>query len=433
MSRAHENAHPWLALVAVAAALATGCTNDPGSVEEADTDTDTNDGSEGDDSGGTGEPSATEMAVASLATTQCSFIDSCACDNEVAQGDVESCEDAMTLKWQDRLDVGLSRELTLDMACLDSTLARMQAQECRWPVSSIGHVCESFCAVYHGDLPLGSACTAHDAQVSDCAQGLACVGGSCAEPCNVLTGLQIGDTCRNEEFGQPFDDCASGLSCDWDTAACFQAARVGESCQNTQCADELFCDWQSDQCRAPATEGQTCNEFPCADPLFCDWDANVCRSRAKIGESCLGVPCEEDSSCGPADLCIARPGIGESCQSGPCAEGVLCDWNTERCVAPPQADSPCLFGQCADETWCDFSNPDNPDGMCRGLVAYGEACSGHSQCDSNYCPAGFCLDRPKLGEDCSGTLVCGKGLVCDGATCIATRTRGPAACVYEGW
>ena len=63
----------------------------------------------------------------------------------------------------------------------------------------------------------------------------------------------------------------------------------------------------------------------------------------------------------------------------------------------------------------------------------GLACTGHSQCDTKYCPRGYCEPRPLLGEDCSQVGICAKGLVCDGLACVETDTRGPAECVYQGW
>lgn len=411
------------------AALSLGACSDSPALGGGDSDTEG--GDDGDDGVATeGEPSELELKLETLTQMQCGFVESCACSN-IEAGD--ACQDTLTSRWDLRLDAGLARGLTLDNACLDATLARIEAQQCRWPESSLGHVCEVFCAVYHGDVPLGSPCTAHDAQVSDCAQGLVCSDGACTDPCDALTGLPEGETCRGTDFGDQFEDCARGNLCDWETANCIAGASVGESCLNVQCGDGLFCDWENDQCRTYGIEGESCNETPCADDLFCDWDVNRCRSRAQLGENCDSVPCESGLSCSNNNVCMALPVVGQACPQGQCAEEALCDWNIEQCVAAPTVGEACLFGQCSDALWCDFSNVDQPDGQCQAPVAYGEACSGHRQCETGYCPAGYCLDKPDFGEDCSATQVCGKGMVCNGSTCVTTTTRGPAACVYEAW
>lgn len=388
-------------------------------------------GDEGDTEGDTEGEGSTEQLIADIATTQCSFIDGCGCVNREGG---QACEDEVTATWEARLADGAARGLTFDASCMDQTLARMGLQECRFNESSIGHVCNSFCAVYSGTQALGAACTSSDPQVSDCAQGLVCWGGACEEPCNVLTGMPEGATCRAEEFGEQFDDCAGGLYCDWESQQCIRGAAFGEPCQNNECGEGLYCDWQADACRLEATEGESCQTRECVDGLFCDWEFDICRARGQLGDSCDNVPCAEGWVCN-GTVCAAPPNAGSECLSGSCAAGALCDWNNEipMCVTAPRDGQPCLFGGCEEGLWCDFSDPERPDGLCTLPVAYGEACSGHLQCETVYCPAGYCLDRPGLGEDCSGAGVCARGLVCDGATCLETDNRAPAACVYKGW
>jgi len=372
-----------------------------------------------------------ELVVAEVVATHCEYVDACGCAGEVGT----DCEETLGLTWDARLEAGESRGLTLDAVCLDSTLARMQAQECRWPASSLGPVCETFCAVYHGELQLGDACTAYDIQVSDCAQGLACSEGRCAEPCAALGGALTGESCRNPEFGDQFEECVQGLQCDWESQVCVTLADVGQSCNTQNCMPGLWCDWNSDVCRAGAAEGASCDQAECAEQLYCDWsnDFPVCRNYAGSGASCQNAQCDTGLVCSNAQVCTEPPGPGQVCASGQCASGALCDWEVERCVALPTAGESCLFGECAGSAWCEFADPMNPEGQCAELTPYGQACSGHNQCQSAYCPAGYCDHRPEGGEACSPMLPCANGLACNGSTCVTTRSLGSAACVYNGW
>ena len=429
----HNRARPvlkWpnLACIGLTLGLGLGCgatnsTAPQDGTESGDTDTDTETA-----------PSGVEETVAALAETQCMFVEACACGNALADPAMngDDCELSIATRWQTRLDEGAARELTLDADCLTTTLARMNEQSCRWPASNIGHVCESFCAVYYGDRALGSTCTASDALVSDCASGLTCSGGTCVEPCGVLTGLRLGETCRSAETNVEFDDCAPGLRCDWDARTCLSAAQIGDSCDNG-CSVGLWCDWESNRCREPADEGSSCGEIPCRDGLSCDWQADVCRPLAQSGESCDSLQCAAGLSCDSSQTCGSLPIAGESCPQGLCSDEAVCDWTVGSCVGRPLVGSRCVVGECAEQLWCDSSDPQEPDGPCTERLARAEACSGHQQCETGYCPAGYCLDKPLLGEGCAGAMVCGQGLVCDGVSCIETRTRGPAACVYNGW
>ena len=63
----------------------------------------------------------------------------------------------------------------------------------------------------------------------------------------------------------------------------------------------------------------------------------------------------------------------------------------------------------------------------------GASCLTNQQCQSGYCPNGFCWALPLEGDACDGSDVCGGGLVCNGTTCEPTVTQGPAACTYRGW
>jgi hypothetical protein len=187
-------------------------------------------------------------------------------------------------------------------------------------------------------------------------------------------------------------------------------------------------------------EGQDCLQGECGADLYCayEWDGvtetAVCRSYVAEGESCAGadVRCESGLQCAEDQVCRGLAEEGEPCNDRGCREDLFCDFELNRCVAPPDREGlPCPYGECALGLWCDRSVV--ADGICAVLIADGDPCSGHAQCESGYCPAAFCLPRPALGEDCSDVGVCQQGLTCNGSVCVEAAEAGPAACSYRGW
>lgn len=405
-------------------------------------------------------PSREELR--SLIDTHCERVQACRCETPIT---AESCDEEITDRWNRRVRLGDARGLQYDAECFSTIVADLERDACYTPGGS-NPLCASFCAVYHGDKQLEESCEAVDELVSDCAQGLLCHEGTCVEPCTVLGGRQQGEPCVDPELGTGFfDDCAQGLACSWETGTCIPLATEGQSCADTQCSEDLYCNWQSGtcvrglaegeicddaecaadlycawtepgqlRCQAYATEGQSCYDARCEDDLFCN-QANVCVSAPVAGEPCLGGNfCGEDLQCDfDANRCVELPLAGEPCLNGSrCADGLRCDFDSSRCVELPLAGEPCLQGECATEAWCQTTMED-PDGTCVPPVAVGEMCSGHRQCESGFCPNGFCWALPLEGEDCEGAEVCAPGLVCNGRTCEPTLTRAPAACTYAGW
>ncbi len=380
-------------------------------------------------------PGQTE--VRALVDDHCGSVAACACAGELVE---EGCADDLDARWEERRVMAQNSGLTYDAECFAALTTQIQDYDCYWP-GGTSPLCESFCAVFHGDKAVGESCGAYDNQASDCAQGLVCSEGACAEPCAVLVGRGHNERCAQPEFGQVFDDCAEGLFCSWDTGICLTLAQQGESCRTKACAPGLDCSWQTDTCEIAATEGESCNNRPCAQGHYCEWvedggieGQQVCRAYAQSGESCQGRPCDDELWCGDGDRCIAAPGEGQPCLfSSICEEGLVCtDFDAGTCVAPPEAGAPCVQNECATGSWCE-TTPDDPVGVCAVAQPTGEMCSGHRQCQSNYCPNGFCWEAPLAGESCAGANVCAPGLVCNGEICEGTTTRAPAVCSYPGW
>ncbi len=189
----------------------------------------------------------------------------------------------------------------------------------------------------------------------------------CQSSCRSLHGsIAVGQRCTDYSGDS---DCASGLACTVDT-----------------------CDEGSDvtQCTGVCTD-------PCAGP-------------------CPGG-CTPDQRCDYETLeCVALPGLGDSCQESQCAAGLGCLYDPEggaQCVTLPELGESCgQLGLCADTLRCEF-DPLDGTGTCVGPTPLGDACSGHSQCGSGFCPAGFCAALPGKGESCGGTFACAAGLDCD--------------------
>jgi hypothetical protein len=404
-------------------------------------------------------PTATELYR--LIDAHCHSAVRCGCAFAVTGED--ACTTALEARWKQRLSDGLRRELHYDAACFAAMTERIEEYGCYW-ANGPTPLCESFCAPLHGERAEGEPCAADagdDGLVSDCAQGLYCLDGTCTAPCVALTGRQQGQTCA-AEGGEPFDDCAPGLFCSWASGRCEPAPGLGQACSGGECADDLQCSWQTRTCVPAAGLGDTCYDLPCAADLACDWETDrcvarpglgepcrgtpcdldlycdwssgsgVCRRYAAEGESCWGTPCEAELLCNEGNVCQSPPGEGQPCLFGfVCTEGLVCAPLEGLCMPPPAEGQPCPAGECADGAWCDTST--DPDGICTARRANDEPCTGHRQCQSGYCPNGFCWPLPLEGDGCQGAGICGGGLVCNGTTCEPTLARGPAACSYGGW
>lgn len=179
-------------------------------------------------------------------------------------------------------------------------------------------------------------------------------------------------------------------------------------------------------------------QFPPAEPQ-CQPPCQVVYGDRREGESCelygdLVNDCAQGLSC--SGSCVNPcggddPGVyageGESCQSRPCGAGLQCNFQSDRCERIPAVGELCPLGQCEGEAFCEVVDPVDPlsERQCFAPAPLGEMCRGHDQCESGYCPNGFCSLRPGEGESCASTQVCEAGLDCVDETCVP---GDPALC-----
>jgi hypothetical protein len=175
-------------------------------------------------------------------------------------------------------------------------------------------------------------------------------------------------------------------------------------------------------------DDETCRR-PChylygskAEGSECSWVGDRASECAQ-GLECAGGVCLDP--CGDGTPGLA--GEGDPCLSNTCGSGLTCDWENDRCVKLPQAGSPCPLGACVEGAFCELEDPNDPmtQMVCKSPYAFGEACRGHSQCETGYCPAGFCDELPGEGESCMGTGVCAPGFDCIEDAC---QPGAPAVC-----
>jgi hypothetical protein len=379
------------------------------------------------------EQQAQETALVELGTTICAAQSECTCAG------ADECSSSASDTWRARAVAGHDRGLVYDDACVAAIGDAVDAAACDEAESGVAHPCHEYCAVFHGERGIDETCERFDALVSDCEQGLLCEAGRCVEACSILSGLQPGQPCRDPDTFQELGTCAEGLFCD-DAGRCAVPPPVGSACEEypDPCGPDAWCHWETQMCTALPREGESCDESPdCAQGLACrysdDYGSSRCVAPGEAGDDCRDRPCGEGLWCDNSDVCRSPGELGESCDDFNCREGLVCNpdlgW---QCDEPPAVGQSCDQGVCAEGAWCDFmTDPAAP--TCVAAAANGEACMGHSRCTSGYCPVGYCVARPAEGEDCSELFICASGLACDGSTCRASITAGPAVCVYEGW
>jgi len=169
----------------------------------------------------------------------------------------------------------------------------------------------------------------------------------------------------------------------------------------------------------------------------CNQACSPIHGQVPVGGSCVfdsGFSnCDRGLIC-PNGQCVdpcGGAGEGEICDGGfaRCGDGLYCGFLEaeleSRCLPRRAEGAECQVDECAEGLSC-VSDPADPTlpRLCQTLAELGGACMGHGECDSGYCPAGFCDVLPGDGGDCRGTGVCAEGFFCDGETCGALKQPG---------
>lgn len=144
-------------------------------------------------------------------------------------------------------------------------------------------------------------------------------------------------------------------------------------------------------------EGEACErdrdllETTCDRGLFCV--AETCRDPRRTSFGAEGEPCDIGGICDHGlgcddSLCRRVPGVGERCDDGECQPGAYCSFD-----------------------------PNTGESLCLRAGEVGGPCSGHGQCVSGNCPAGYCEDPAGAGDPCGSQLPCGPDTFCRGGQC----------------
>ena len=291
-----------------------------------------------------------------------------------------------------------------------------------------------------------------------CSASGACLlrqGQDCSGSSQCATGFCVDGKCCDTECTTTCRSCTSGtctpLAGEDDPPGCTGANTCGgggvcklkngqdctlggaEACASLHCVDGKCCD------RACAGECQSCASGTCAAV-----------QGAEDGDTCSGT-----KICSAAGLCKLKNGQGcldpVECASGHCKDGKCCN---SACSLPCFN---CATGTCnpvsantADPPECLGAYSCSAGGAC--LLAYGQDCSGSSQCASGFCADGKCCDTacsalcyscatgnctpvPLGGEDypvCTGDRACSAGGECklkNGQDCTEGTACASGFCV----
>jgi hypothetical protein len=240
-------------------------------------------------------------------------------------------------------------------------------------------------------------------------------GGPCTERC------AAGDSCGTD------DDCASGLFCpeataECTTVSCADGARNGAELQVDcgggicpGCAIGAPCNTNGDCVEGVCTDGE------CAAPTCTDGVRNGGEPSVDCGANC-------DESCPEGEPCS----LGADCESAVCNAAGCSDGTPLCCQAPTCSDG--------------VRNGNEPSQDCGnaacGLCPNGRPCGANAVCTSGFCQAGLCRVHPcfdgalsgnESDNDCGGNdpqcRRCARGAdcrinsdcasnTCDGGTCV---------------
>ncbi len=241
------------------------------------------------------EPIAEAQMPSSMAAVLCIAQETC-CPGEPSSS---SCRHGLNMHFEDLAQRSRELGLTYDGDCVGRQQAMVGAIAC--DTSSPGELPDAeACSIYFGQRSVGEPCQLIARQASDCAQGLACQGGTCIDSCASESGP------RTTVYGYP---CRSGT------------VPAGDDCAPPSSLDEP-CD--------PA----------CAEGLYCAPIANCgfeCPELCHL-QSAADQPCEQHAACRAGTCqegsCVEGPSLDQPCSEA-CAPPHHCDADTGRCGAVP--------------------------------------------------------------------------------------------------
>ncbi len=179
-------------------------------------------------------------------------------------------------------------------------------------------------------------CRANPGEAEACADGVYCASDlGCDFESSICSTLPPeGEPCSLGPFGPML--CAEGLACI--NGTCGAIPGENETCaMNNLCAAGLGCDFKPDEqgnssiCRTRKDAGALCeNDDICDIGLFCDYGVGACAPFYALGDLCrVGNECGPQRSCMPITpgartfTCQPLPGEGDACFLD-CAAGTRC-------------------------------------------------------------------------------------------------------------
>lgn len=200
-----------------------------------------------------------------------------------------------------------SKGLKFDQGCYERSFSVFADLGCASDFTDSNQSCSSYCAIVHGDKPVGAVCTSEG--FSDCAGNLFCVDGICQDFCEQQKPLGAGEVCAEQDgdLTTSVGSCGEGLYCDYagGSLTCMALKGAGEACDPFQnyCQEGLACSTTDSTCGPPPGEGEPCVSI-CATNLSCS-----------------------------NGTCVQLPGEGAPCTDfGECADGLDCE--DDLCTPP---------------------------------------------------------------------------------------------------
>lgn len=336
---------------------------------------------------------------------------------------------------------------------------------------------ECTCAEAGCVLALGASCSVND----QCATGACEATASGTQICCATACAVAGSTCASsgsgcvdcegsgaECVGTISRSCANGIvaeqvcgnGCNPETGLCAELRTAGTVCEVTeQCV--------SGACSVDVTGTSRCCDPACAAAgRVCGTDGTcVCASnQQEVGAVCLssnGAACVAGTECASSACVPTLAGTSVCCAMA--CPNASCSADGSTCIQCEGAGSECMGNtsrRCENGQFVDAACGNGCDpstGVCAGLLANAQACTGAAQCASNSCDLDVTgvqrcctpgcaatgrvcgIDGSCVCPDPNDTFVAGQcrspvGQACAGATdcssnaCEATQSRGLVCC-----